>query len=293
MADTDQLLISASDLAASIADPDPDALLVVVDCRFNLLQPGEGREKYDQGHIPGAFYAHLDDDLASPIGPRTGRHPLPERDVFRRLVGSWGVEPATRVVVYDQGPGAIAARLWWLLRWIGHSRVSLLDGGYRAWKEAGHPVSTDPAAPDAGAGLAGSADEQTPWITTTALMQTLPEACLVDARSGARFRGESEPIDSVAGHIPGAVSRPFEDNLGEDGLFLDAAALRDAFLAVPGLSEAAASGKPVIHSCGSGVTACHNMLAMELSGLGDSVLYVGSWSEWIRDPDRAVATGED
>ncbi len=285
-------IVTPDTLKTYLAGQDGDPTWVVVDCRFNLMQLQLGREEYLAGHIPGAFYAHLDADLASPVTPGSGRHPLPDRDAFARLAGSWGVGPDTQVVVYDQGAGAIAARLWWLLRWIGHDRTALLEGGYAAWLAAGGATDTEVPARIGQAPPAGSQGEHAPWIGTEELAEVLDRVRLIDARDTTRFRGESEPIDTVAGHIPGAISRPFSDNLDGDGRFYDAETLRRQFQSLPGMADIAEGAAGVVNMCGSGVTACHNILAMEIAGLGGSTLYAGSWSEWIRDPSRAVETGE-
>ena len=285
-------IVSPEALKAHPAGQDSDPPRVIVDCRFNLLQPQLGREEYHAGHIPGAFYAHLDADLSSPVTPESGRHPLPDRDAFARLAGSWGVGADTQVVVYDQGAGAIAARLWWLLRWIGHERVALLEGGYGAWLAAGGAIDAGVPTRIEDAPPAGVRGEHAPWIGTQALVEALGRTRLIDARDTARYRGESEPIDTVAGHVPGAINRPFSDNLDTDGRFHDADTLRRQFQSLPGMTDVAEGAAGVVHMCGSGVTACHNILAMEIAGLGGSTLYAGSWSEWIRDPSRVVETGD-
>lgn len=285
-------IVTPDTLKAYFTDRDDGPPWVVVDCRFNLMQPQQGREEYHAGHIPGAFYAHLDADLSSPVSPDSGRHPLPDRDAFARLAGSWGVGPDTQVVVYDQGSGAIAARLWWLLRWIGHGRTALLEGGYTAWLAAGGALDAGVPERIEDASPAGVRGEHASWTGTEELAVALGRVRLIDARDTARFRGEQEPIDTVAGHIPGAINRPFSDNLDKDGRFHDADTLRRQFLSLPGMTDITEGTAWVVNMCGSGVTACHNILAMEIAGLGGSTLYAGSWSEWIRDPSRAVVTGE-
>ena len=285
-------IVTPETLEGHLNRPGGDSPWVVVDCRFNLMRPEEGRTQYHAGHIPGAYYAHLDRDLSSPVTPDSGRHPLPDREAFARLAGSWGVGPGTQVVAYDHGAGAVAARLWWLLRWIGHHRTAVLEGGFRAWTAAGGACDAEVPARITDAAPAEVSGEHAPWIGTRALMETLDRVRLVDARDGARYRGETEPIDTVAGHVPGAIHRAFGDNLDTDGRFLDADTLRRQFRSLPGMSDVAEGAAGVVHMCGSGVTACHNMLAMEIAGLGGSVLYAGSWSEWIRDPSRPVETGE-
>lgn len=262
--------------------------LLIVDCRFDLGDPTAGREAWAAGHLPGAHYAHLDHDLASSIGAATGRHPLPESDAFIRFARGLGIGTDTRVLCYDQGGGAIAGRLWWLLRRFGHASVAVLDGGFAAWEASSYPVDTNVRSATAGSFhphrvYAGAVDVET-------LQRELAVgACLLlDARSVERFRGDAEPIDAAAGHVPGACNRPFTDNLDSSGRFRSANQLRDEFLALMGQRDPTR----VIHMCGSGVTACHNLLAMEHARLPGSRLYVGSWSEWIRDPDRPIVTGD-
>ena len=259
---------------------------VVVDCRFNLMDAEAGRRAYRESHLPGARYAHLDEDLSSPITPTTGRHPLPDPKRLASKLGDWGIGPETQVVAYDDMGGMLAAaRLWWLLRWLGHTTAAVLDGGFLAWQRAGLPLTTElPTVQPTE--FSGRPDDRL-WLTT-AQVQALPSAnVLLDARISARFRGEMEPIDPVAGHIPGAVNLPTEGHLTADGHFLPPAELRARFIAALGKRPPTT----VVHSCGSGVTACHNLLAMETAGLHGSRLYAGSWSEWIRDPARPVATG--
>lgn len=259
----------------------------IVDCRFNLMDTGKGREEFLQGHIPGAVYAHLDDDLASPVTPESGRHPLPDVDTFVSTLVNWGIDNESQVVVYDHGSGAIAARLWWLLRWLGHEKVAVLDGGFAAWEAAGGALATDVtlsrsegfrAVPDA-----------TMIVTTDEIAQALETGGrldLVDARDAARFRGEVEPIDPVAGHIPGARNLPFSQCSNADGTWLPADKLKAAWKQlVPEGPE-----RPLIAMCGSGVTACHLLISARLAGRAEPRLYVGSWSEWIRDDRRPVET---
>jgi thiosulfate/3-mercaptopyruvate sulfurtransferase len=278
-----ELLVSAVDLARHLGAPD----WIVVDCRFNLMKPDAGEAAWRAGHIPGAWYAHLDRDLASPPTAATGRHPLPRPEALAATFSRWGVREGTRVVAYDDAGGAIAARLWWLLRWMGHREALLLDGGFPAWQAAGLPVSTEPPAgkPSEFKGRAG----HMPTIEVDELRRALARdaVLLLDARAQARFRGEVEPVDPVAGHVPGAVNAPFQASLGDDGRFRDAQALGVALRATLG---GRAPGE-VAYMCGSGVTACHGLFAMELAGLAGGRLYPGSWSEWIRSPDRPVARG--
>ncbi|MFZ1639956.1 MAG: sulfurtransferase [Candidatus Contendobacter sp.] len=275
-------LIDAATLHAHLDDPD----WVVVDCRFSLMDTAAGRRAYRESHISGARYAHLDEDLSSPITPTTGRHPLPDPARLARTLGEWGIGHKTQVVAYDDMGGMLAsARLWWLLRWLGHDAVAVLDGGFPAWQRAELPLTAE--SPNVQPTVFHGRPDDRLWLTT-AQVQALPaEKVLLDARAAARFRGEMEPIDPVAGHIPGAVNLPTEGNLTADGLFLPRAELRARFAAALGDRSPTA----VVHSCGSGVTACHNLLAMEAAGLRGSRLYAGSWSEWIRDPGRPMATG--
>jgi thiosulfate/3-mercaptopyruvate sulfurtransferase len=281
-----EFLVSCEQLAPRLHDPD----WRIFDCRFDLADVRRGTAAYVQSHLPGAFYAHLDRDLSSGITPHTGRHPLPDPARLGEWLGRHGVRQDTQVVAYDDSGGTMAVRLWWLLRWLGHHWVAVIDGGWQAWTAAGLPLENAPPQPAQAALFAGRPDPQM-VVTTGAIERQLRErreTCLImDARSAERFRGEAEPIDPVAGHIPGARNLPLQDNLAGDGRFRCAAELRtmyDAFLA----------GRPadtVVAMCGSGVTACHNLLAMEVAGLRGARLYAGSWSEWIRDPGRPVATG--
>lgn len=259
---------------------------VIVDCRFDLTDVEAGRRAYGTAHIPGACYAHLDEDLSGPITEHSGRHPLPNPAAFIRWLEQQGVSNASQVVVYDAGPGAIAARLWWLLRWLGHEAVAVLDGGFLAWQTLGYPISRKRPCPQP-ACFEGQPGVM-PIIETETLTRERTHYRIVDARVAERFRGEVEPADPVAGHIPGAHNRPFPDNLGPAGGFLDAQSLRQAWREL--LPAAGASG--LVAMCGSGVTACHHVLALEYAGWPGMKLYPGSWSEWIRDPTRPVACGD-
>ncbi|RAP57295.1 sulfurtransferase [Oleiagrimonas sp. MCCC 1A03011] len=263
--------------------------LLIVDCRFELSDPEQGRRDYLQGHLPGAIYASLDEDLSDlgKIPQGLGRHPLPDPDAFARTLGRWGWTSQRTVVAYDTAGGAIAGRLWWMMRSIGAS-ASVLDGGLAAWREAGGALET---------GLV----EVTPtevrlqfdpqaYMETRALRKALDagSVTLVDARAASRYRGETEPLDRVAGHVPGAVNRPFAGNLDEEGRFRAPEALRAEFeQLLQGVSP-----ERVVHMCGSGVTACHNLLAMEHAGLSGARLYTPSWSGWVSDPERPVAKDE-
>ncbi|HEV2228959.1 MAG TPA: sulfurtransferase [Steroidobacteraceae bacterium] len=283
-------LIRVPELASHL----DDANLVVIDCRFELSRPEWGEQAFAAGHIPGALYAHLDRDLSGPRTPGSGRHPLPDPVVLAGTFGRFGIDGEAQVVAYDQGPGAYAARLWWLLRWLGHTRVAVLDGGFAAWERARQPVSTTAAARPP---RRFAARVNRGWaVTTEAIAAALAsgalaraEPLLIDARGADRFAGENETIDPVAGHIPGAHNHPFAGNLDALGQFRSPDELRRAW-------TASLRGRPpaaMVAMCGSGVTACHNLLALEVAGLPGARLYAGSWSEWIRDPARAVARGRD
>jgi len=273
-------LIDSATLAANLDHPD----WVVVDCRFDLANFAAGRKAYAAGHLPGARFADLDADLSSTVTAATGRHPLPDHEVLAAKLGAWGIDRLVQVVVYDADVGAFAARLWWLLRWLGHEHVALLDGGLHAWQGEGLPVTR--ALPVIHA-RHFDGQPQAAQVVSTETVAAGTAGLLLDARIGERFRGELEPIDPVAGHIPGSANLPLQKNLGDDGRFLPATELEALYRAQLGDREPAT----VTHYCGSGVSACHNMLAMEHAGLAGSRLYIGSWSEWIRDPDRPVALG--
>ena len=276
-------LITAAELAAHLDDP----TWVVVDCRFTLTDPSAGLAAYARSHIPGARYANLDDDLARHPGPADGRHPLPDAADLAARLGTWGIGNDSTVVAYDEASGAIAARLWGLLGWLGHERRLVLDGGFAAWNAAGLPLETkNPAWRPARFVPRGVADES---VVQSAELPGLQAAggLLVDARAAPRYRGEQEPIDPVAGHVPGAVNRPGSVNVGADGRCRDPNALRRELTALLG-------GRPageLVAMCGSGVTACQLLLALAAAGLDGAKLYAGSWSEWIRDPKRPIAKG--
>jgi thiosulfate/3-mercaptopyruvate sulfurtransferase len=280
-------LVSVEDLLRLQAGGAP---LVLLDCGFELADPPAGERAYAAGHLPGALYAHLERDLSGPKvdaqGVFRGRHPLPSREDAAAAFGRWGIRPQTMVVAYDAQGGPYAARAWWLLRWLGHDSVAVLDGGLQAWTGAGRPLTDVPGvAEDAGPYPAGDASLVT--IEAPALLSRLGRTRIVDARAAERFRGETEPIDPVPGHVPGALGRPFKDNLGADGRFKSADALRADWAPLVAGHEPS----DVVHMCGSGVTAAHNVLAMAHAGLGLSALYPGSWSEWCADPARPVAHG--
>lgn len=262
--------------------------IIVVDCRFDLANAAQGLREYESGHVPGAVFASMDHDLAAPRGPRTGRHPLPSPVDFARLLGSWGFTPDAHVVAYDQGSGTGAARLWWMLRARGHAQVQVLDGGWKAWLAQGGAVST--AAP-AITPTSVAAREFSGVLDAAQVADELAQQriVLVDARAPERFSGRSETIDPVAGHVPGAANHPCTQNLDAAQRWLAPAELRQRW--APLVQRAA--NRPMVMMCGSGVTACHNLLALELAGHDGARLYAGSWSEWITDPARPVATGED
>lgn len=278
--------------------------LVIVDCRFSLLDSTVGKSQYLASHIPSAVYAHLNEDLSSKVIPgTTGRHPLPERQQFVSTVQQLGIQNKQLVVAYDADNGAYAARLWWLLRWLGHDQVAVLDGGFAAWQAAGLPASAAPAQLDLPLDSKPQPQHQlqpqtkageSNFKASASLVKTVAAAdilnteySITDARDAARFRGDVEPIDPIAGHIPEAVCLPFIQNMNPAGTFKSAAELRSQFLAA-GLDK----GAPTICYCGSGVTACHNAIALVHSGFPEPILYPGSWSEWITDANRPIATGE-
>ena len=270
-------LISAEELKALQGE------VVILDCGFDLADTAAGEKAYGAGHLPGAVYVHLDRDLSGAKTGRNGRHPLPQRETFAAAAGRWGVAPGVQVVAYDAQGGPYAARAWWLLRWLGHDAVAVLDGGPAAWTSAGGALSTDMPAPKPRAPYPAAAPAM-PTLDADTLLSRLGRVTLIDARAAERFRGDVEPLDPVAGHIPGATQRFFKDNLQPDGRFKSAAQLHSDFAAL-------GAGQDAVHQCGSGVTACHNLLAMAHAGLGDTTLYPGSWSEWCSDPSRPVAKG--
>ncbi len=276
-------LISAAELRSLLAAQAPR--VVLLDCGFDLADAAAGERAFDQGHLPGAVYVHLDRDLSGAKTGGNGRHPLPPPQALAERAGAWGIAPDVQVVCYDNQGMPYAARAWWLLRWLGHTAVAVLDGGVAAWTAAGGALETgaaQPPAPAAAYPLSPEAGQRV--ITADALQAQLGRVTLIDARAPERYRGDVEPLDPVAGHIPGALNRPFNANLGADGRFQAPETLRAAFAPLLGTGE-------VVHQCGSGVTACHNLLAMEIAGLPAATLYAGSWSEWCRDGRRPVARG--
>jgi thiosulfate/3-mercaptopyruvate sulfurtransferase len=278
-------LISAAELSSHIAAPN----WVIVDCRHDLMNLSAGREGYAVAHLPNAVFADTETELSGakrgPDGVFRGRHPLPEREAFIETLRAWGVNDDTQVVAYDAHGGMFAARLWWMLRWVGHDAVAVLDGGMAAWQAQGLPLTAEvPVRPR------GSLNARSSLVATVSAGEVLAnigsgERTLVDARAADRFRGENETIDPVGGHIPGAKNRFFKDNLQADGRFKDAAQLKADF------APLVADPAKAIVQCGSGVTACHNLLALEVAGMPGAALYPGSWSEWCADPARPVATG--
>jgi thiosulfate/3-mercaptopyruvate sulfurtransferase len=254
----------------------------VFDCRHDLVKPQLGESQYRESHIPGALFAHMERDLSGPKTGTNGRHPLPDRGAFIAWLGQAGLQPAHQVVCYDAGNGSMAARLWWMLRWAGHERVAVLDGGFAKWLAEKRPVTAEVPCFSmtrypVKAALAAAVD-------VADVEKAQPRTLLVDARAPVRFRGEQEPIDPVAGHIPGAKNRFNAENLAADGTFKTPEALRSEMLELLKGHDA----RDVVHYCGSGVAACHNLLAMEIAGLPGGKLYAGSWSEWSADPKRPI-----
>lgn len=279
-------LLSAAELAARLDQPG----LRILDCRFALEDPAYGALHYEQGHIPGAHYTDLERDLSGPVQKGvTGRHPLPDPARLVERLRAWGIDDDSQIVLYDDGPGAFAARAWWLLAWLGkRDGVFLLDGGLKAWRAANLPLSAE--RPAVVPGHFGGLPDPSLLVDAEALRQRLddPQLTLIDARALPRFRGEVEPLDPVAGHIPGARCAAFTDNLGADGRFRPREQLRRRFAGF-------LDGRPaerLVAYCGSGVTACHNLFALSLAGYPLAPLYAGSWSEWLTDPSRPVATGD-
>lgn len=275
------LLTGAEELAASLGDRQ----LRIMDCRFDLMAPEAGREAWLDAHIPGAVYADLDKDLSGPVTAATGRHPLPTAEQAAETFSRLGIDADTRVIVYDDSSGAIASRAWWLLRWLGHGRVTVLDGGLQAWRarnlplESGtHEVTRRDFRPSTGRARV---------LTSNEIAADL-DYSLIDARDAARFRGESEPIDAKAGHIPGSKNLPYTACLTEDGTWRDPRSLRQCLQPVLGDDESA----PWAVMCGSGVTACHLAISGLLAGYSEPRVYVGSWSEWIREPSRPIGSGD-
>ena len=284
-------LISATQLKSLL---DSNAPCAVFDCSCDLMRPETGPEQYREAHIPGAIYAHLDNALSAK-GDRNitraasgGRHPLPARDVFASWLSSVGFDSGMQAVVYDRQGANYCGRLWWMLKWLGHENVAVLDGGFQAWQAVGAPVASGEEAARPAAHFQIS-EPLVQLVGVDTVLSQLGKATqhVLDARGAPRFKGEVEPIDPVAGHIPGALNRPFNLNIGADGRFKDAATLRAEFTTLLGQRNPA----DVVHHCGSGVSAVPNILAMEIAGLGRTALFAGSWSEWCSDPSRPVAQG--
>lgn len=277
------VLISAADLLSQLDDDQ----LVIVDCRHDLANPEAGRIAYATGHLPDARFLHLDDDLSGNKTGKNGRHPLPDAQTLSTKLGSIGISRQSKVVAYDAHGGMYAARLWWLLRWLGHDSVQVLDGGMAAWAAAGGRLSTETPSPHPQTYVGKPHNEA--WVDVSAVVRNLsdPSFMVVDARAPSRFAGEGETLDPVAGHIPGAKNRFFQLNLDSQGCFKSADELREEWQALLGNTPA----NQTVQQCGSGVTACHNLLALAVAGLDGARLYAGSWSEWCSDLSRPVATG--
>ncbi len=279
-----ETIISVKELSEHIYDPN----WILVDCRFDLMDPPWGEEEYRSLHIPGAVYAHVDKDLSGPVTPQTGRHPMPDPDKFYETLARLGISNQTQVIAYDATSGSFAARLWFLLRYFGHNNVAVLDGGLSAWLSAGFSTSSGWEDNPAGQ-FTGKPHPE--LIVSTADVESFtldPTWLLIDSRAQERYTGAQEPIDSKAGHIPGSINRFYGFNLNPDGTFLPGVELRKEF-------DQLLSGYPIdktVIYCGSGVTSAHNLLAMAIAGLPQPKLYAGSWSEWIRDPKHPIATGD-
>jgi thiosulfate/3-mercaptopyruvate sulfurtransferase len=275
-------LISTSDLARHLEDP----AFVVVDCRHNLSDVDAGENAYRASHIPGARFMHMDRDLSGVKTGRNGRHPLPDLASLATTLGRAGIDDSKQVIAYDQNSGMWASRLWWLLRWLGHDTVAVLDGGLDKWIAEGRPQTSELPAPHRTTFVAKPPG---PAASASEIVNHLNDGSMfvLDARAPERYRGDLEPLDPIAGHIPGAHNRPYGENLTPQGIFKPAELLRSEFEALLGDTPPSV----VVHHCGSGVTACHNILAMAVAGLAGSRLYPGSWSEWIADPARPVDRG--
>ena len=278
-------IISSAQLADIAANDD----VRIFDCRFSLKDPQGGKKNYQKGHIPGAQFADMDTQLSSGITQTSGRHPLPQEKIFLEQLRVWGISNSTQVVAYDDVSGAFAARLWWLLRWMGHQRAAVLDGGLQKWEALGFSLSQDTVQFPRG-DFAGKANML--WvldIDSVSMELAANNITLIDARAADRYTGKDQKTDPVPGHVPGAKNLPFGGNLNEQGLFTSPEAIKKRFDQVIRDQEI----DQVVNMCGSGVTACHNLLAMEIAGFTPTKLFVGSWSQWIRDPSRPIATGKE
>jgi len=277
-----QSIISVEDLNKNLNNSN----WFIFDCRFLLKDPQGGLKKFQQGHIPGAQFADMDKDLASPMTEASGRHPLPDPEVFINKLRGWGVKNDAQIICYDDMSGAFAARMWWLLKWLGHNDVAVLDGGIDKWIASNYALEAELQSQTASSFAATANDAM--WVDINFVQQELAanNIKLLDARSSERYTGEDKKTDPVPGHVPGAISFPFAANLNKQGMFLSAAELKQRFAA----EFAEGQHDQVINMCGSGVTACHNLLAMSVAGLPMTRLYVGSWSEWIKDSNRPVST---
>ena len=286
MASVHTTLITAEALRSMLDARQP---LVILDASFDLADAAAGECVHMAAHLPGARYVHLERDLSATPNGRNGRHPLPERAAFAATAGRLGITRETQVVVYDRQASMFAARAWWMLRWLGHAPVAVLDGGWSSWQAISGAVESGavPVQPQAAYPIAHTPSPLVATIDADTLLARLGQLALIDARAPERFRGDVEPLDAQAGHIPGARNRFFKDNLAADGRFKPAEELREEFLTLLDSWPAA----DVVNQCGSGVTACHNLLAMAVAGLQGSVLYPGSWSEWSSDPGRPIARG--
>ncbi len=282
---TYQTIISVEDLNKNINNQD----WFIFDCRFMLKEPEGGLQKFNQGHIPGAQFADMDKDLASPMTATSGRHPLPDPDQLIKILQSWGVNNSSQIICYDDMSGAFAARMWWLLKWLGHEDIAVLDGGLDKWTAAGLEIETKVKERTPGT-FNGRANNDM-WVDVEFVKNELSanKINLLDARSEERYTAKDTKTDPVAGHVPGAMSFPFSGNLSKQGVFLSKDQLRDRFASLMNNAE----GKEIVNMCGSGVTACHNLLAMSVADLPMTKLFVGSWSEWIKDNSRPVAIGEN
>jgi thiosulfate/3-mercaptopyruvate sulfurtransferase len=283
MSTTTSPLISAEALAEELGEP----ALHLFDCRFDLADPGAGARDFALAHLPGAVHVDLNRDLSAAVTPDTGRHPLPSSADFEARLRAWGLGAGGIAVAYDAGNGMYAARLWWMLRWLGHERALVLDGGFARWQSLGLPVNADTVSYPPGDFVAHPRSDLAVDAATVLAVATDAGCRVLDARAPERFRGTVEPLDAVAGHVPGAVNHPLTESLAADGRMREPDELRRSF-------EATLGGVPpshVVAMCGSGVTACHLLLAMEQAGLAGARLYPGSWSEWIRDPRRPIARG--